>query len=264
MEPRGAVEAAIVEQARIHVVSLSAQFNAVADLKVGVGTHPLPQGTLGDLGIVIEVAGPPQFPLTEVVSPLTAKNLTGIDRGSVRMFRWSESTRTLRPLWNSGVESGGRYVWAKIRRPGLYLPVGLPRDPLLFESLRALARQRRLEDGESFEEAQELTRRALAAFVDAPPELVASLRRVLVAFSVPEDAQQHIQPGRGRGGRLIPSPLPGGLTPAAFRERVSKLVTAQGGLPEEQLFYAPEMNTAFPLRLNGRNYVPTALLDGLE
>ena len=264
MEQLGAAGGAGVEQARIHVVALSAQFNAAAELKTGAGKHPLPQGTLGNLGIVIEVAGPPQFPPTEIVHSLTAKSLVGIDRGSVRMFRWSESSRALRPVWNSGVDSEGRYVWAKIRRPGLYVPIGLPRDPLLFESLRFLAQQRRLEDGESFEEAQALTRRALAAYVDAPPELVSALRRVLVAFGAPEDARQHIPLGRGRGGRLIPSPLPGGASLAAFRERVSKLVTSPGGLPEEQLFYAPEMNTAFPLRLNQRNYLPPSLVDGVR
>ncbi len=93
MDQRGAVDTTVVERVRMHVVSLSARVTA-AELTVGVGKHPHPQGTLGDLGIVMEVVGPPQFPQTEILHSLTAKHLVGIDRGSVRMFRWSESTRT--------------------------------------------------------------------------------------------------------------------------------------------------------------------------
>ena len=64
----------------------------------------------------------------------------------MRFFRWDESAGTLQPVWNSGVNTAFNFVWAKIQHPGTYVPIGLPRDRLLQESLRALAYERKLID----------------------------------------------------------------------------------------------------------------------
>jgi outer membrane protein assembly factor BamB len=220
----------------------TAQWNPAHHLTVTRGSSPIAQGTLGDVGLTTEVRGTDQFPLTVLVIPFAAGTLTGFDPESVRVFRWDAADNALRPVWNSGLTNEGAFVWAKITRPGLYVPIGLPRDRLLQELLRALARERRLADTASPESHQEMTVAALAPFQDAPEDELLELRRLVTNAELHTGAR-HFAPGefvRGHGGHIRAFHLPRGEAVRPFKERVAALRTPPSGLPEEALFYPPE------------------------
>ena len=129
-----------------------------------------------------------------------------------------------------------------VERPGIYLPVGLPRDRLLQHLLRQLAAERAMRDATSPEIAQELTRKVLAPPLEVPGEELEELRRFLLVLESQTGLVPPV-PGEadlGRGGHLLPFPLPGGGALEEFRERLERLRTPPAGLPEERLFFPPE------------------------
>lgn len=213
--------------------------------------------TLGDLGIAVEVCGPKSgagrpdeesMPSATLFLPFSDEEMTGIDAATVRMFRVEGSNRP-RPVWDSGVNVELGFAWARIRRPGKYVPIGLPRDRLLQQILREIARARRLagEDAPQ-DEVQAIAKRALSVFTDPPAEVVDELREFLTRVEVQTGpGVEQLRPYEIRlrqGDHLAPFPLPQDQTLREFRVRLKRVVdtalTLPGGLPEEALFYPPD------------------------
>ena len=216
---------------------------AAAGLRAESVENPLPRATLGDVGVAAEVAGAEtlrSFGQSVLVIPLDERALAGIDETTVRVFRVDKEAGTLRPVWNSGVNTSMGFAWAKVTRPGTYVPIGLPRDRLLQEVLREAALQRRLAD--SPEAAEKFTRDALSIFHEEPPEIVDAVREELARAEA-----QTIAGGLplkdlrlGHGGHVLPLPLPRDADFKEFAERIRGLEVGAGGLPEEELFYPPD------------------------
>jgi outer membrane protein assembly factor BamB len=205
-------------------------------------SNPLANGTLGDTGLGVEISGREEFSLMVLRIPFDTRALVGLDASSVRVFRWDEKAGTLRPIWNSGINVDQGFIWAKIRKPGIHVPIGLPDDPLLKEALRELARERRLSDTDQPERTHEITRNGLAFLNEAPAEAIEELREFLTRLEF-KTASERPRPGKIKlreGGHLAASPLPRDETIADFRKRLSELRTPTDGLPEEQLFYPPD------------------------
>src|SRR5712691_1721341 len=159
----------MVEHPQPSVLRVSAQWDPATELKLEKVDNPLSQRTLGDLGgLATSVVGPSEFPQTILLQPFDRSGLVGIAPASVRVFCWDSTTSSLRPVWNSGINLGHGYVWAKIRRPGVYVPIGLPRDRLLYEALRSMAHQRRYAEQDSPDEMKSITESVLALFKDTP------------------------------------------------------------------------------------------------
>src|SRR5262249_50626728 len=156
---------------------------------------------------------------------------------------WDEAAETLRPVWASGVNTELGFVWAKIRRPGLYVPIGLTRDRLLAESIRSMAYARRVSDIDDPDERERITKEALTLFLQPKPQDVEELRRVVARFEV-GSSPEPVRPAERRstrGGHIAGFHLPGGAEPESFVQRLRKLKTPPGGLPEEHLFYPPDV-----------------------
>ncbi len=211
-------------------------------LRLSRTKNPLPRGTLGDLEIALRVSGPPQFPLTIIRQHFDLRELTGIDPATVRLFCWDDKESVLQPVWNSGINLGLGFIWAQITRPGLYIPIGLPRDRLLQEALRGIALQRRHTDSDTPEAMEKIMEAYLALLLKAPPDAVQQLRRYLTTIEVQTGVgpflSTDIKPGPG--GHLLPFPFPRGATLKEFRQRLARLIVPEGGLPEEELFFPPE------------------------
>lgn len=213
-----------------------------AEVRVQRASNPLPEGTLGDLGLAARVVGRTEFRPTTLILPFDRRALTGLDPASVRAFRFDTASRSLQPVWSSGLNLDFGFVWAEIARPGVYVPIGLPRDRLLQDLLRTLARERSYNDTSSPERMEELTRRVLAPFLEAPQEELDALRRLLATL----EAQTALVPlspleiRLGKGGHLDPLPLPRDTAPEEFRRRLAALKLSSGRLPEEALFNPPE------------------------
>ena len=190
-----------------------------------------PGATLCDIGVAARVTGIREFDETLLVMPFEPEALAGIRPDSLRAFRWEGGG--YEPVWRSGVNLELGQAWARISRTGVYVLVGLPRDPLLFEAIRAMAVERKT-GGDAPEDA-------LRELFDLDSEALGELRELLVRIEV-----QHSADGMslrdveiGTGGHPIGARLPGGAGLEEFRGRLKELKMGAGGLPEEQLFQPP-------------------------
>jgi len=212
--------------------------------------------TLGDLGSAGEVsvanagaADPNEEPIPVILFlPFTDEEMAGIDAATVRMFRVDGDSDRPKPVWDSGANAEMGFVWARIRRPGRYVPIGLPRDRLLQQILREIARARRLAGEDALREVWAATERALSVFTEPPAKVVEELREFLT--------HAEVQTGRGvrqlkpyeirfsQGAHLTSFPLPHEQPLEEFRSRLwrvaEKAMSLPGGMPEEELFYPPD------------------------
>jgi outer membrane protein assembly factor BamB len=211
-------------------------------LRLQAVKNPVPKATLGDLGLATRIAGPREFSETILVQPVPREALVGIDPSTVRMFRLEQRDRALVPVWNSGLNEQLGFAWAKVRRPGVYVPLGLPRDRLLHETLRAAALERRYADVASRDEHVEITQRVLGPLLEMSSEDIDELRIFLTlsevqAMGAASDPQLRI----GNDGAIVPFPLPGDITFDELRGRLKELDVPVRGLAEEALFFRPEL-----------------------
>jgi outer membrane protein assembly factor BamB len=222
----------------------SAERESVTGLRVDRADNPLPRATLGDVGLAAAVLGEGarSFAPSALVIPFDEKDLAGIDETTVRVFRVDEEAGTLLPVWNSGVNLAMGFAWAKVTRPGTYVPIGLPRDRLLQELLREAARERRLSDTDAREEKEALTRGALGLLFEEAPEAIEAVRVELARVEAQTAAgglpRKDLRFGHGR--HILPIPLPRDAGIEEFAGRIRGLEIPRDGLPEEQLFYPPD------------------------
>lgn len=218
-------------------------------LRLRRARNPLRNGTLGDTGIAFRVSGPDEFALTIVRIPLDDARVHGLDVVTLRLFRWDTRTKKLEPVWNSGVNVQLNFAWARIRRPGVYVVLGLPRDRLVRQSLQVFARDRRVHEPTDPEQARNLLRQSFQLLLDPPADAVHELRRAVTLVELQTSAGDGPRPGEARmapGGHVDTFPLPGGVEMEAFRERLAGLDIPPDGLPEEALFFPPEPNDTEP------------------
>jgi outer membrane protein assembly factor BamB len=224
------------------LLSATEGFDPTRKLRLEPVEHPLPDATLGHLGLATRVSGPDEFPPAILVQPYDAAALAGLDRASVKSFRLDANTRTLRLVHNSGINLMDGFVWTKIRASGVYAPGGLPRDRLLAAVIAAAARERlRDGDGATNEAGQKLLQQ-LAFFLETDPEELQEFRDYIAQLEA-QTGLGTIGPGelgRGEDGNIAAFALPGGATLEEFRARLKHLRVPVTGLPEEQLTLLPD------------------------
>ena len=76
----------------------------------------------------VEVAPPRREADATLQVAVPAAALARVDPASIRMFRLEPATRTWQLIPRSGFAPSGGYAWARLHRPGVYAPVGLPLD----------------------------------------------------------------------------------------------------------------------------------------
>lgn len=208
---------------------------------------PLSGFTLGALGVATRVTGPDTFPAVILRQPFASASLTGINARTVRVFRVDPLACTFRPVWDSGINIALGFVWSRISRPGVYAPLGLPRDRLLFEMLRGLAPARWYCETQTPEEAQKLTKQyfgpILKAKKDEEIKELEEIRTFLTLLEI-ETCPGGFLKGElrlGRDGVPLPFPLPGGASLKDLQKQLAVVVkSSPSGLPEESLFFPPE------------------------
>jgi outer membrane protein assembly factor BamB len=221
-----------------YLVPIVQDWDAEAALSLSAAENPAPKATIGDLGLATSVSGPAEFPPTMLVQPFAPGDLTGIEPSSVRVFRWDEQSSALRPVWNSGLNVEHGFVWSEVIRPGVYVPIGLPRDKVLRETLRTIWQQRTFDHADSAEGTRRMALTQLTALVESEPEQLTRLRRAaaLVEFQTGSLKMDPTEIRIGPAGTLQPVPLPRDHSPEQFRERINELEIPADGLPEEALF----------------------------
>jgi outer membrane protein assembly factor BamB len=226
-----------IDRSKPHLLPTKDDYDPAAVLKLHTARNPFPRATLGDFGLAVRINGPERFAETILVHPVGRSELAGIDARSVRVFRADEEAKTLRPVWNSGLNLPLGFAWARVQRPGAYVAIGLPRDRLLQEAIRRMAHERRFRDSD--EEADAALRPLLELPLEALQELREYLARVEIQTSLEGLSFLDVEMGPGR--HPLGFRLPGGVNLAELRKRVERLQVPPGGLPEEQLFYPPEI-----------------------
>jgi outer membrane protein assembly factor BamB len=244
--PKAAVSAGWegIERSKPHLLPTVLEDDGVWGLKLRAARNPLARSTLGDFGVAVRLNGPEHFTEAILVHPVARSELVGIDARSVRLFRADAEANTLRPVWNSGFNEQLGFVWARVRRSGVYVALGLPRDRLVQEAIRRLAVERRLHDAADDAEATAVTESAFAPLLEIPDEALGELREYLARIEI-QNSVGGLRPAEvemGTGGHPGGFLLPGGLTFEEFRKRrLERLVVPQGGLPEEALFFPPHI-----------------------
>ena len=131
--------------------------------------------------------------------------------------------------------------------PGIYLPIGLPRDVLLRDALRSLAQHRLFSPTATAQAAREITAANLAPFVGDGAGKLSELREQMACleFQTTAGARQAGEFRIGSGGRILSFPFPRGASDKDFQERLKNLQPLASGLLEEALFTTPESSERF-------------------
>ena len=204
-----------------YLLQTTTEWNPTTKLNLKCVENPLPNRTLGYMGLATQIDGPSEFQSSLLIQPLNSRGLLGMDPISVRVFRLDNSS--FLPVWDSGIVVDTGIVWSKIRRPGIYAPIGLPRDKLVLEMLRHMAFERRYLGTESKEEMEAVTKKSISLFMDVPEKDLDELRRLLTISEI-RSAVGSISPKEiifGHGGHLRSFRLPQDVTIREFKERLS-------------------------------------------
>jgi outer membrane protein assembly factor BamB len=210
--------------------------------------------TLGAAGFGTRVGRLPESPESAavLVMPYAPGALRGLDLLTLRVFRHEPDRQTLSPIWNSGINTAFRFIWAKIQRPGTYVPIALPRDRVLQQALRELAYIRRTRDDGDAKAARALTLRVLEPFLRGEGEGLDEIRQVVARLETATTGLPFGEMELGIGGHPEKFPLPNAVDLRTLRARLEALDVAPGGLPEEALFASPEITprgeVAWPAR----------------
>jgi hypothetical protein len=196
------------------------------------GADP-PGSTLCDIGVAAQVSGVRSLDETLLVQPFEERALAGIRSDSLRTFRWDPGAGGYEAVWQSGVNLDLGQAWARISKPGLYVLIGLPQDPLLFEAIRSMAIERAT--------GADVSEKALREMFELPDEAFEELRALLARVEIQQsaDGMSFGDVELGTGGHPVGLKLPGALGLQEFRRRLAELKVPAGGLPEEQLFHPP-------------------------
>jgi outer membrane protein assembly factor BamB len=169
--------------------------------------------------------------------PVDPAAFESIEPETVRVFLFADGAWS--PVWDSGVQIDRRGVWARVQKPGLYVPIGLPRDRVVRALLRSVAVQRQLRIMHPPDRRAAVTTERLKNTLAATPRAALQRLRQLVSRAAMAGATdpallQGLR--RGRAGGVMPPPLPGGGSLEEFIARASNIDGGAEGLPEEALF----------------------------
>jgi len=235
------------------------KWNPTEELNLRREGHPLPNGTLGDIGSFTRVSGPDRFPQSILVIPYDPQQLKGIDAKSIRVFKKDYRKGSFSPVWNSGINCELKYIWVKIKEPGVYLPIGLPRDRVLQESIRNLGYERAIENISDPEHSKSLVYKHFNAFLEKDEKKLEHLRLLVTKFELDTTNEIPLEELKmGQGGHQLTFHLPKGVEMEEFSNRIAELEIPPEGLPEEALLnpleFNPGGNNAWPINPDAVNF----------
>jgi photosystem II stability/assembly factor-like uncharacterized protein len=97
-------------------------------LPVSNAVSPVTLSSFGNTGRFVQVSSKNVFRNAALKIGLTPKEVKDIDPGSLRIFHFDQATQSFQLIARSGLGHEGNYVFARIKKPGVYGVFGLPRD----------------------------------------------------------------------------------------------------------------------------------------
>jgi photosystem II stability/assembly factor-like uncharacterized protein len=190
--------------------------------------NPRPHSSFGFASHALQVRSRDDLAGATLKITFDERLLEGVEPSTVRVFRFDDASREWLLVPRSGASPDGSYAWAQLRQPGLYVAVGLPRDPWLVRTVATI-------------DTYMPWLRAQADREGVPPLLERICQLILCGSSFEE--------ARGDPGRANDLDLPGfgdGLESGDICERCLGLDLALGGLPEIQILRDPQILLDIP------------------
>ena len=141
--------------------------------EVAPAKHPAEHASFGFAGPAVELRLDGEYVPGTLFLPLNNEAANDVDVTSVALFRWNDERRSFEQV----VPSGARvlpdrerddvwhvHVWGRVNLPGVYVPVGVPKNPAVRRTLAAFLAGRDLFD--------QLDREVLRSFQDRICELI--------------------------------------------------------------------------------------------
>jgi len=104
--------------------------------------NPRPRGSFGFASDAFEVGSKHGFAHADIEIALNRGLLeaNGVDMATVRLFRWDDEATMFRLVPESGVDARNGKLSGSIVKSGIYVAIGLPRNPWLGETLETMRR----------------------------------------------------------------------------------------------------------------------------
>lgn len=99
------------------------------------GKNPRPKSSFGFAAAPVDVRGPGAIRGSVLKVALDRESLEELDPATVRLFRFEDSADEWHLIARSGSSLEGEYAWGQLHRPGLYAPIGLPRNQWVLATL---------------------------------------------------------------------------------------------------------------------------------
>jgi photosystem II stability/assembly factor-like uncharacterized protein len=100
--------------------------------------NPRPQSSFGFASRAVEISEPENLAGTVLRIALDKAATARVVPATVRVFVFDDETREWQLVVRSGASVSSQYAWARPHRPGIYVAVGLPADPLVLSSVLAV------------------------------------------------------------------------------------------------------------------------------
>jgi hypothetical protein len=94
-------------------------------IRVSRGENPRPRSSFGFASDPVAVRGPANLAGVVLKIALDAKRAASSDPATIRVFCFEDNSREWQLVPRSGAQAEGRYAWAHLHRPGLYVAIGL-------------------------------------------------------------------------------------------------------------------------------------------
>src|SRR5438128_7035709 len=190
--------------------------------------NPRPNSSFGFASHVVRVGSKDELAGATLTIALDKNLASSVEAWTVRVFRFDETTREWTLIPRSGPAPDGTYAWAQLRTPGLYVAIGLPRDPWLVRTIATI---------DSYMPWLRAERDRMGL-----PRLLEPICKLILCGPNFEEA-------RGDPGQARHLGLPGfsdGMDAKNACERCLGLDLPAGGLPELHILRDPEILLQIP------------------
>ena len=190
--------------------------------------NPRPNSSFGFASHVVQVGSKDDMSGATLKIALDKRLAAGVEPSTVRVFRFDERSREWALVPRSGPSQDETYAWAQLRNPGLYVAIGLPRDPWLIRTIATIDSYMPWLRGER-------DRAGLPRLLDPICKLI---------LCGPPFEEARVDPGRANELGLPPFGDPSEAKNAC--ERCLGLDLPNGGLPEIQILRDPDLLLQIP------------------
>jgi hypothetical protein len=127
---------AIIKNLPMDAIGIFISENDEQSVKITNSDNPKKNASIGFANIFVKVESPEKHIDGTLVLVLNPKNMGTLNYKSLRIFQWNHTRKDFIKMPRSGVGSDGKYLWARITKPGYYAVIGLNDHPRIRAATR--------------------------------------------------------------------------------------------------------------------------------